>query len=115
MSPRLNKNVTLAVGDKFLVMSEGSHLPVIVRERAVEAIQNGFPKNTVAQAFGISRLTIYCWLERFERDGSEGLERKPGSGRPRKLEEMTKEERKSLVLYAASTLGSRRTSGQSGV
>lgn len=86
-------------------MSEGSHLPVTVRERAVEAIQNGIPKSTVALAFGVSRLTIYRWLDRFEKDGSEGLERKPGSGRPRKLEEMTEEELKSIVLHAASDFG----------
>ena len=86
-------------------MSEGTHLPVTVRERAVEAIQNGIPKSTVARAFGVSRLTIYRWWDRFEGDGSDGLERKPGSGRPRKLEELTEEELKSIVLHAASDFG----------
>jgi transposase len=83
-------------------MSEGSHLPTTVRERAVEAVQNGIPKSTVAQAYGVSRLTIYRWLDRFERDGNDGLERKPGSGRPRKLEELTEEELKAIVLQRAS-------------
>lgn len=86
-------------------MSEGSHLPTTVRERAVEAIQNGIPKSTVARAFGVSRLTIYRWLDRFENDGTEGLERKPGSGRPRRLEELTVEELKSIVLHGASDFG----------
>jgi transposase len=86
-------------------MSEGSHLPTAVRERAVEAVRNGIPKSTVAQAYGVSRLTIYRWLDRFERDGTEGLERKPGSGRPRKLEELTEEELKAIVLQRASDFG----------
>jgi len=86
-------------------MSEGSHLPTTVRERAVEAIQNGIPKSTVAQAYGVSRLTVYRWLERFEKDGVEGLERKPGSGRPRILEELTEEELKAIVLRRASDFG----------
>jgi transposase len=86
-------------------MSEGSHLPATVRERAVEAVQNGIPKSTVAQAYGVSRLTIYRWLDRFERDGAEGLERQPGSGRPRKLEELTEEELKAIVLQRASDFG----------
>jgi len=86
-------------------MSEGSHLPTAVRERALEAVQNGIPKSTVAQAYGVSRLTIYRWLDRFERDGTEGLERQPGSGRPRKLEELTEEELKAIVFQRASAFG----------
>jgi transposase len=86
-------------------MSEGSHLPTTVRERAIEAVQNGIPKSTVAEAYGVSRLTIYRWLERFEEDGTEGLERKAGSGRPRKLEELTEEELKAIVLERASQFG----------
>jgi transposase len=86
-------------------MNEGSHLPTAVRERAVEAVQNGIAKSTVAQAYGVSRLTIYRWLDRFEKDGTEGLERQPGSGRPRKLEELTEEELKVIVLQRASDFG----------
>jgi transposase len=44
-------------------------------------------------------------VDRFERDGSDGLERKPGSGRPRKLEELTEEELKAIVLQRASDFG----------
>ena len=86
-------------------MSEGVHLSVTVRERALEAILNGISKSTVAKAFGVSRLTLYRWLERFERDGSAGLERQPGSGRPRKLAELTEAELKAIVLHAASEFG----------
>lgn len=86
-------------------MSEGSHLPTAVRERAVQAVWNGIPKSTVAEAYGVSRLTVYRWLDRFERDGTKGLERQPGSGRPRKLEELSEEELKAIVLHGASDFG----------
>lgn len=86
-------------------MSEGSHLPTSVRQRAVEAVWNGIPKSTVAHAYGVSRLTIYRWLNRVEHDGPNGLGRRPGSGRPRKLEEMTEEAFKGIVLRPASDFG----------
>jgi transposase len=93
------------IGDKSPIMSDGSHFPTAVRLRAVEAVQNGIPKSTVAKAFGVSRLTVHRWLNRFMHDGAEGLERKAGSGRPRKLEELTEEELKAIVLQDASTFG----------
>ena len=86
-------------------MNEGTHLPTTVRERAIEAVQNGIPKSTIADAYGVNRLTIYRWLERFEAEGAEGLERKAGSGRPRKLEELTEEELRTIVLQNASQFG----------
>ncbi len=80
-------------------------MPTTVRERAIEAVQNGIPKSTVAEAYGVSRLTIYRWLQRFDDGGTEGLERKAGSGRPRKLEELTEEELKAIVVQRASQFG----------
>lgn len=71
----------------------------------MEAVGNGIPKSTVAEAFGVSRLTIYRWLKRFEEDGTKGLQRKSGSGRPRKLEELTEGELKAIVLEGASHFG----------
>jgi transposase len=86
-------------------MSEGSHLSSSVRLRAVEAVQDEVPISTVAKVFGVSRLSVYRWLRRFETDKQEGLERKPGSGRPRKLEELSEDELKTIVLRAASEFG----------
>lgn len=86
-------------------MSERLHLPSTVRQRAVDAVGNGISTSTVAQVYGVSRLTIYRWLDRFEKAGPDGLERIPGSGRPRKLEELTEEGLKAIVLQAASAFG----------
>lgn len=109
---RPNKNVTLAWTQFFWESAtsrrswvEGLHLPTTVRERAVEAVQNRIPKSIVAESYGVSRLTVYRWLDRFERFGAEGLVRKPGSGRPRKLEELAEEELTAIVLQKASDFG----------
>ena len=53
-------------------MNEGLHLPTTVRERAVEAVLSGIAKSTVARAYGVSRLTVYRWLDRFAENGATG-------------------------------------------
>ena len=59
-----------------------------IRERAVLAVNGGIPRATVATAFGVDRVTLYRWLRKYETNGGIALERKAGSGRPRKLEEL---------------------------
>jgi transposase len=86
-------------------MCNGSHLPAEVRRRAVEAVREGVPTNTVARVHGVSRVTVFRWVRRFDLEGSRGLQRRPGSGRPRKLEELTEEELGEIVLQKASHFG----------
>lgn len=71
----------------------------------MEAVRNGVAKSIVAQTFGVSRLTVHRWVDRFEVEGTAGLERRPGSGRPRQLEELTDAELKEVVLQGASQFG----------
>jgi transposase len=49
--------------------------------------------------------TLHRWLRRYERDGAVGLARRPGSGRPRVLEELQEEELRAIVLRPASAFG----------
>ena len=86
-------------------MCDGSHLPAEVRRRAVEAVREGVPTSTVAKVNGVSRVTVFRWVRRFDLEGNQGLQRKPGSGRPRKLEELTEEELSEIVLQKASDFG----------
>ncbi len=86
-------------------MCDGSHLPAEVRRRAVEAVREGVPTGTVAKVNGVSRITVFRWVRRFDFEGNQGLQRKPGSGRPRKLEELTEEELSEIVLQKASDFG----------
>jgi transposase len=86
-------------------MSDGSHISAEMRHRAVLAVQDGMPVGQVASAYGVNRTTVFRWSRRAECGGRPGRERKTGSGRPRKLEELTAEELYSLVIQPASHFG----------
>ena len=86
-------------------MSEGTHLSSEVRGRAVRAVQDGMSRKAVAAAYGVERSTLYRWMQKYEVDSESGLERKPGSGRHRKLEELNEDELRSLVLKGAQHFG----------
>ena len=51
----------------------------------MDALNRGLGVGEVANAYGVDRTTVYRWQTRYEKDGTDGLLRKPGSGRPRKL------------------------------
>ena len=59
----------------------------------------------VAAAYGVERTTLYRWMQKHECDGPSGLERKAGSGRRRKLEELREDELRALVLKGAQHFG----------
>jgi len=86
-------------------MSEGTHLAAEVRERAVRAVQDGMSRKAVATAYGVERTTLYRWVRKYDIDGESGLERKAGSGRRRKLEELSEDELRALVLKGAQHFG----------
>ena len=86
-------------------MSEGTHLLAEVRQRAVRAVQDGMSRKAVAAAYGVERTTLYRWMQKYEVDGESGLERKAGSGRRRKLEELSEDELRALVLKGAQHFG----------
>lgn len=86
-------------------MSEGTHLSAEVRRRAVRAVQDGMARKAVASAYGVERTTLYRWMRKYEVDGQSGLERRPGSGRCRKLEELSEDELRAMVLKGAQYFG----------
>ena len=86
-------------------MSENGFSTIEVRTRAVQAVERGLTVENAAAAFGVARQTLHRWLARFRTEGQSGLARKPGSGRPRRLERLTERELKSIVLCPASSLG----------
>lgn len=58
------------------------HASYETRLRAVQAALTGMSCTEVAQAYGIDRTTLCRWMIRFRKAGTQGLSRKPGSGRP---------------------------------
>jgi len=77
-----------------------------VRIRGVQAVLAGTPITHVARAFGIDRTSIHRWLRRYrEAGGDRGLQRRPVSGRPRKLQCIRQCNLKRIVLAPASRFG----------
>ena len=86
-------------------MSEGSHFTSDVRQRAAVAVMEGMTIASVAVAYGVDRKTVSRWVAKFRDGDSKGLQRRSGSGRPRKLEELTEEEIRQIVLPGAMAFG----------
>ena len=86
-------------------MSEGTHFASDVRRRAAVAVVEGMTIADVAVAYSVDRKTVSRWVAKFRNGGSDGLRRKAGSGRPRKLEELTEEELRQIVLPGAMAFG----------
>lgn len=76
-----------------------------IRERAVTAVRQGLRITDVAAAYVSNRSTIFRWVKRYEENGKQGLQRKPGSGRPRKLDNLSEDDWRSIVLKPASHYG----------
>src|SRR5262245_44849360 len=77
-----------------------------IRVRAVHAVLNGTPITHVAEAYQTDRSTVHRWLARYHEAGGEiGLQRRPVSGRPRKLENLRESNLRRLVLAPASRYG----------
>jgi transposase len=87
-------------------MDGAVHSTYDVRLRAVRAVcEEHLPVTMVARAFGTDRSTLHRWLSRFEANGDIGLSRRPGSGRPRILENLDRDTLKHIVLSPASDYG----------
>jgi transposase len=76
-----------------------------VRVRAIEAVLKGMPVSQTAATFGVDRTTLHRWLARYDQDGEMGLRRRPVSGRPRKLDDLTARRLKRIVLAPATKFG----------
>ena len=69
----------------------------------MDALNRGLGVGEVANAYGVDRTTVYRWQRRYsEKDGTDGLLRKPGSGRPRKLEDLDEGDLLAIVMQPAS-------------
>jgi len=77
-----------------------------VRLRAVRAVvEEGLPMTVVARAYGANRSTVHRWLARFHEGGDIALERRPVSGRPRRIESLDAAGLIQVVMAPASQYG----------
>ena len=96
MNPWLNESQEVAqcytkVKSSFGNGREKSTLLEIPRARKFELQRE-------SQAVGVDRKTVSRWVSKYSDCGIAALQRKVGSGWPRKLEELTEEELKKVVL-----------------
>lgn len=77
-----------------------------LRVRAVTAIRQGMAVTKVAKAYQVNRATVYRGATRYQQQGGvQGLERRPGSGRPRILSTISNRTLLSMVSKPASRYG----------
>lgn len=76
-----------------------------VRIRAVKAVQGGMEVGQASRAYGVDRTTLHRWLRRHDQEGELGLQRRPVSGRPRKLRLINGYNLKRIVMAPASRYG----------
>jgi len=86
-------------------MYQGRYSTLEMRSGAVLAVERGQPAGQVARAYGVDRTTLFRWVRRFIKDGTRGLERRAGSGRPRLLASFDMEALNDVVLEPASRFG----------
>lgn len=87
-------------------MCQGRYSTYDIRARAIEAVLvRGLAIGAVAQAYRANRTTVFRWVKRYQRQGENGLHRRPGSGRPRKLKQVDSGRFWNLVLQPATTFG----------
>jgi transposase len=68
-------------------------------------VLEGLPVGQVAGAYGVDRTTMHRWLRRYRVGGEGDLQRRPVSGRPRKLVRVSEFNLKRMVLAPASRYG----------
>lgn len=87
-------------------MREATYSTYDIRVRAVRAVEEGMPVADVAKAYHTHRSTVHRWVSRYhQQGGTDGLVRRPGSGRPRVIGQLTDEELLRIVLEPASSYG----------
>jgi transposase len=86
-------------------MNAGTYSTCEVRIRAVDALVRGMSATDVALAYRVDRTTLFRWRQRYESEGDAGLQRRGGSGRPRKLAAFSEDAWYAIVLQPASAFG----------
>jgi transposase len=72
-----------------------------IRLLAIANVLDGMSRQEAAQSVGLSRNALHHWINRYNREGVEGLSDRPRCGRPTNLEAQKTESFKRRVLAGA--------------
>jgi transposase len=61
---------------------------LVMRARIVLAAADGARTNEIVERVGVSKPTVILWRRRYAAEGIGGLDDRPKSGRPRRIDEM---------------------------
>src|SRR5829696_4474555 len=61
---------------------------LVTRARIVLAAADGAGTNEIVERVGVSKPTVIAWRRRYAAEGIGGLDDRPKSGRPRRIDEM---------------------------
>lgn len=75
------------------------------RRRAVQLLESGQSRATVAQMVGAAVSAVWQWHETFRREGADGLAAKPAPGRPPKLSPQQRRRLPKLLVTGARHYG----------
>lgn len=79
------------------VYKSGRHIIARKRSQCILLSHQGKPINELAGIFGVSRLTITHWLNKWEQGGLAGIRLQPGRGRKQKLAAIEQEHLEAYV------------------
>lgn len=72
------------------------------RADAIKLLDQDFTVSEVADKLGVHPNTIYTWIRRFKADGVGGLQDKPRSGRPQKVDQPYRDTLQRLIEEQAA-------------
>jgi len=75
------------------------------RRRAIELLDEGYGPVDVARALGVDRRSVRRWKAAYREDGIEGIEARPATGRPPKLDARSRRQLERLLLKGAKAAG----------
>lgn len=75
------------------------------KSRAIESLSGGQSQAKVSEVLGIARTTLFRWMKRYKKTGRSGLSRKIGSGRPRKLQDLSLSKLAGIIIKSAVSYG----------
>ena len=75
------------------------------RRRAIVLLEQGYPPVEVAHRVGADRRSVRRWKAAFRAGGAAALEKKPATGRPKKLDEKARSRLERILLRGAKKAG----------